>query len=123
MPVSRFDGAGDVFGFLSIVTGAGGVGVVLALRPFIKTLCANWQERCRRKSYVKEEQARRETRMAEIEAGGKAEVARIKATGKVLTDLAKLEPEQLEPEQVERLQARLDRLRPPPDQIEPPAAS
>jgi hypothetical protein len=56
--------------------------------------------------------------VAEIEAAGKAEVARIKATGKVLTDLAKLQPEQ-----VERLQARLDRLRPPPDQIEPPAAS
>jgi hypothetical protein len=117
MPPSLSHGAEDVFAFLSI-TGAGGVGVVLALRPFIKTLCANWQERCRHKSYVKEEQARRETQVAEIEAAGKAEVARIKATGKVLTDLAKLEPEQ-----VERLQARLDRRRPPPDQIEPPAAS
>jgi hypothetical protein len=111
--------AGDVFVFLSMVTGAGGVGAVfLALRPFIKTLCANWRDRRRSKSYLKEEQARRETRVAEIEAAGKAEVARIKATGKVLTDLAKFEPEQ-----VERLQARLDRLRPPPDQIEPPAAS
>jgi hypothetical protein len=118
MPVSRFDGAGDVFAFLSIVTGAGGVWIFLALRPFIKTLCANWRDRRRCKSYLKEEQARRETRVAEIEATHKAEVARIKATGKVLTDLAKLEPEQ-----VERLQARLDRLRPPPDQIEPPAAS
>jgi hypothetical protein len=119
MPVSRFDGAGDLFAFLSIVTGAGGVGaVLLALRPFIKTLCANWRDRRRCKSYLKEEQARRETRVAEIEAAGKAEVARIKVTGKVLTDFAKLEPEQ-----VERLQARLDRLQPPPDQIEPPAAS
>lgn len=115
MPVSRF-GTGDVFAFLSIISGAGGVGtVLLALRPFIKTLCANWRERRRCKSYLKEEQARRETRVAEIEAGGKVEVARIKATGKVLTDLARIEPEQ-----VERLQAPLDRFRPPPDQIEPP---
>ena len=95
MPVSRFDGAGDVFAFLSIVTGAGGVGAFLALRPFIKTLCANWRERRRCKSYLKEEQARRETRVAKTEAAGKAEVARIEAIGKVLTDLAKLEPEQV----------------------------
>jgi hypothetical protein len=115
MPLSRSGAGGDVFVFLSIVSSAGGVGAVLALRPFIKTLCANWRERRRCKSYVKEEQARRETRVAEIEAAGKAEVARIKVTGKVLTDLAKLEPEQ-----VERRQARLDRFRPPPDQIEPP---
>ena len=119
MPLSRSDAGGDVFVLLSIVSGAGGVGaILLALRPFITTLCANWRDRRRCKSCLKEEQARRETRVAEIEARGKAEVARIKVTGKVLTDLAKLEPEQ-----VERLQARLDRLRPPPDQIEPPAAS
>ena len=50
---------------------------------------------------------------------GRMRVAEIEATGRVLTDLAKLEPEQ-----AERLQARLDRVRPPPpDQIEPPAAS
>jgi hypothetical protein len=46
-------------------------------------------------------------------------VAVIEATGRVPIDLAKLEPEQ-----AESLQARLDRVRPPPpDQIEPPAAS
>jgi hypothetical protein len=119
MPLYPSDAGGDVFAFLSIVTGAGGAWAVLrALRPFINTLCANWRDRRRCKSCLKEEQARRETRVAEIEAAGKAEVARIKVTGKVLTDLAKLEPEQ-----VERLQARLDRLRPPPDQIEPPASS
>jgi len=119
MPPYPSDAGGYVFALLSIVTGAGGVwAVLLALRPFIKTLCANWRDRRRCRSYLTEEQARRETRVAEIEAAGKAEVARIKATGKVLTDLAKLEPEQ-----VERLQARLDRLRPPPDQIEPSAAS
>jgi hypothetical protein len=56
--------------------------------------------------------------VAEIEAAGKADVARIKATGKVLQDLAKLEPEQ-----AEHLQGRLERVRPPPDQLQPPAAS
>jgi hypothetical protein len=50
---------------------------------------------------------------------GQADVARIKARGEVLMNLAMLEPEQ-----AERLQARLDRVRPPPpDQLQPPAAS
>jgi hypothetical protein len=50
---------------------------------------------------------------------GRADVARIKATGKVLVDLAKLEPDE-----AERLQARLDRVRPPPpDQLGLPAVS
>jgi hypothetical protein len=55
---------------------------------------------------------------------GKMHVAEIEAMGKVMVDLAKLEPDQ-----AERLQARLDRVRPPPppDQSpeldRPPAAS
>jgi hypothetical protein len=57
-------------------------------------------------------------RVAEIEAAGTADVARIEATGKVLRDLAELEPEQ-----AERLQRHLERVRPPPDELQPPAAS
>jgi Na+-transporting methylmalonyl-CoA/oxaloacetate decarboxylase gamma subunit len=57
-------------------------------------------------------------RVAEIEAQGEAEVARIEANGEVLRILAELEPDQ-----VERLHGRLERVRPPPDEIEPPAAS
>jgi hypothetical protein len=57
--------------------------------------------------------------VAEIEAAGKADIARIRATGKVLRDLAALEPDQ-----ADHLQGRLERVRPPPpDEIEPPAAS
>jgi hypothetical protein len=109
----------DILPVLGAVTGAGGIGVAaLALRPFVKTLCDKWRERSRRKSYLKEEEARRKTRVAELEAAGKADVARIKATGKVLQDLARLEPEQ-----AEHLQGRLERVRPPPDQLQPPAAS
>ena len=49
---------------------------------------------------------------------GKMRVAEIEATGRVLVDLATLEPDQ-----AERLQAYLERGRPPPpDQIEPPAS-
>ena len=88
------------------------------LLPFAKTLCENWNKRCRRKSFVQEERARRETRVAEIEATGEAEVARIRETGKVLRSLAKLEPER-----AERLPGHLERVRPPPDQLQPPAAS
>jgi hypothetical protein len=52
-------------------------------------------------------------------AQGRADVARIKETGKVLVDLAKVEPDQ-----ADRLRTRLERVRPPPpDEIEPPAAS
>jgi hypothetical protein len=57
-------------------------------------------------------------RVAEIEAAGKADIARIQETGKVLRSLADLEPDQ-----VERLHGHLDRVRPPPDQLQPPAAS
>jgi hypothetical protein len=58
-------------------------------------------------------------RVAEIEAMGKADVARIEAAGRVLDHLA-----QLEPDQAERLRGRLDRVRPPPpDELQPPAAS
>jgi hypothetical protein len=49
---------------------------------------------------------------------GMVKVLNTLATGKVLTDLAKLEPEQ-----DERLRARLERTRPPPDELQPPAAS
>jgi hypothetical protein len=104
----------------SVIGAVGGIGTVgLMLRPFTRTLCQNWTERCRRKSYLLEEEARRKTRVAEIEATGKADVARIKATGKVLVDVA-----QLEPDQAERFQGRLERVRPaPPDELQPPAAS
>jgi hypothetical protein len=103
---------------LGAITSAGGIGVVLlALRPFAKALCDKWRERSRRKSFLLEEEARRKTRVAEIEAAGKADVARINATGRVLQGLAKLEPEQ-----VERLEGRLERVRPPPDQLQPSAA-
>jgi hypothetical protein len=44
-------------------------------------------------------------RVAEIKAEGEADVARIRETGKVLRSLAKLEPDQ-----VERLHGRLDRV-------------
>jgi hypothetical protein len=48
---------------------------------------------------------------------GVMDVVKIKANSKALTDLAKLEPEQ-----VQRLHAHLERVRPPPtDAIEPPA--
>jgi hypothetical protein len=56
--------------------------------------------------------------VAEIEAAGKADVARIEAAGRVLHDLAGLEPEQ-----AERLHGHLERVRPPPDRLDPPAAS
>jgi hypothetical protein len=47
---------------------------------------------------------------------GKADVARIRANGEVLTNLAKLEPDQ-----VERLHAHLERVPPASsDAIEPP---
>ena len=101
---------------VSAIGAAGGIGTVgLMLRPFAKTLCHKWLERSRRKSYLKEEEARRKTRVAEIEAAGKADVARIKATGEVLRSL--------DPGRAERLQARIERVRPPPDELEPPAAS
>jgi hypothetical protein len=58
------------------------------------------------------------TRVAEIEALGKADVARIEATSKMLRSLAELEPEQ-----AERLRGRLERVRPPPEELQPPAAS
>jgi hypothetical protein len=49
---------------------------------------------------------------------GKMRVAEIEAAGKVLIDLARLDPDQ-----AERLGARLDRARPPPPsgEVEPPA--
>ena len=103
----------------SIVAGLGGIGTVgLMLRPFARTLCDNWRERRRCKSFVQEEEARRKTRVAEIEAAGQAEVAKIRETGKVLRSLAKLDPDQ-----AERLHGHLERVRPPPDQLQPPAAS
>jgi hypothetical protein len=50
---------------------------------------------------------------------GVVDIVKILVTGKVLTDLAKLEPNQ-----VERLQDRLERVRPPPpDELEPPATT
>ena len=49
---------------------------------------------------------------------GIIDIAKIFATGKVLTDLAKLEPEQ-----AERRHGHLEQIRPPPDQLQPPAAS
>jgi hypothetical protein len=53
----------------SVIGAVGGIGTVgLMLRPFTRTLCQNWTERCRRKSYLLEEEARRKTRVAEIEA-------------------------------------------------------
>lgn len=56
---------------------------------------------------------------AEIEAVGKADVARIRAAGEVLRELAELEPDQ-----AERHQGRLERVRPPPpDELQPPSAS
>ena len=58
------------------------------------------------------------SRVAEIEAAGKAEVAKIRATGKVLRSLAELEPEE-----AEHLHGHLERVRPPPDELQPPAAS
>jgi hypothetical protein len=104
---------------IGVIAGAGGTGTILwALRPFARTLCDNWRERRRCKSYLKEEEARRQTRVAEIEAGSRAEVARIRETGKVLRSLAKLNTDQ-----DERLHARLERVRPPPDELQPPAAS
>ena len=58
-------------------------------------------------------------RVAEVEAAGRADVARIQETGKVLRALADLDPNQ-----VERLHGHLERIRPPPpDQLQPPAAS
>jgi hypothetical protein len=103
----------------SIIVAAGGIGTVgLVLRPFTRTLCDKWWERSRRKSYLQEEEARRKTRVAEIEAASQAEVTRIRETGKVLRSLAKLESDQ-----AEHLQGRLERVRPPPDELQPPAAS
>jgi len=50
---------------------------------------------------------------------GRADVDRIKAAGEVLTELAKLQQDQ-----ADWLHVRLDRVRPPPpDELEPPAAS
>lgn len=49
-------------------------------------------------------------RVAEIKAAGEADVAKIQEVGKVLRSLAKLEPDQ-----VERLRGRVDRVRPPPE--------
>jgi hypothetical protein len=49
---------------------------------------------------------------------GVVDVIKILVTGKVLTDLAKLEPDQ-----AERLRGHLDRVRPPPDELQPPTAS
>jgi hypothetical protein len=50
---------------------------------------------------------------------GVVDIVKTLVTGKVLTDLAKLEPEQ-----AERLHGHLERVRPPPpDEIEPPATS
>jgi hypothetical protein len=57
-------------------------------------------------------------RVAEIEAAGKADVARLEAAGKILRDLAHLEPEQ-----AEHLRGHLERVRPPPKELLPPAAS
>ena len=101
-------------------TAGGGVAAIcLALRPLMRTLCYKWCERSRRKSYLKEEEeARRQIRVAEIEATSQAEVTRIRETGKMLRSLAKLEPEQ-----TERLHGYLERVRSPPDQLQPPAAS
>jgi DNA-directed RNA polymerase specialized sigma24 family protein len=110
---------GPWFNLVGALVGAGGTGAILwVLRLFVRTLCDNWRERRRCKSYLLEEEARRKTRVAEIEAAGKVEVARIRETGKVLRSLAKLEPEQ-----TERLHGHLERVRPPPDELQPPAAS
>jgi hypothetical protein len=49
---------------------------------------------------------------------GAVDCVKILVNGKVMTDLAKLEPEQ-----AERLRGHLERVRPPPDQLQPPAAS
>ncbi|HEX2185419.1 MAG TPA: hypothetical protein VHN78_07925 [Chloroflexota bacterium] len=105
---------------LSIITTAGGIGTVgLVLRAFARTLCDNWRESRRCRSYVLEEETRRKTRVAEIEATGKAEVAKIREAGKAMRALAELEPDR-----TERLHGRLERVRPPPpDEMEPPAAS
>ena len=62
----------------------------------VRTICWIFRERSRRKTLVNLERERRTTLI-------------------VLTAL--------EPDQVERLQGRLDRVRPPPDQLQPPAAS
>jgi hypothetical protein len=48
-------------------------------------------------------------------AQGLVDVIKMLANSKVLTDLAKLKPEQ-----IERLPSLLERVRPPPDEIEPP---
>ena len=47
---------------------------------------------------------------------GVIDVVKIKANGQVLTELAKLEPDQ-----AERLHARLERVRPPPAETDPPS--
>jgi hypothetical protein len=50
---------------------------------------------------------------------GAVDCTKLLLAGKVMTDLAKLDPEQ-----AERLRTRLERVRPPPRaEIEPPAAS
>ncbi len=112
--------SGEVSALIGAAAATGGVGtILLALRPFTKALCDNWRERCRRRTQLRLEEARRETRVAEIEAAGKAEVAKIREAGKVLRELAALEPDQ-----AERLRGRLERVQPPPpDEIQPPAAS
>ena len=48
---------------------------------------------------------------------GLIDVIKIRANGQVLTELAKLEPDQ-----AECLHVRLERVRPPPDEIAPPGA-
>ena len=69
--------------------------VVLAL-PVVLTFCWWWRERTRRNSRT----------------------TLIRDYRELVSELAKLEPNQLE-----RLYAHLERVRPPPDQLQPPATS
>jgi hypothetical protein len=57
-------------------------------------------------------------RVAEIEAAGKVEVDRIRATRELLHDLRELGPDQ-----AEYVRRHLEWVRPPPDELKPPAAS
>lgn len=68
----------------------------LTITIAVRTVCWILRERSRRKTLIDLERERRIT----------------------LLTLADLEPEQ-----AERLQGRVERVRPPPDEIEPPAAS